>query len=83
MEVSIERSTGGSGETVASAFTHLNNAWHDSGAHFSNISLPINSHVKEEDWNQLILLKTIADDSEFDCGGRNPANYPGEHRNKI
>ena len=45
MEVSIERSTGGNEETVASAFTHLNNAWHDSGVHFSNISLPINSHV--------------------------------------
>ena len=45
MEVSIGRSTGGNVETVASAFTHLNNAWHDAGVHFSNISLPVNSHV--------------------------------------
>ena len=56
MEVSIGRSTGGSVGTVASAFTHLNNAWHDSGVHFSNISLPLNSHVNHDHWNKLILL---------------------------
>ena len=45
VEVSIGRSSDGFVETVASAFTHLNNAWHDAGVHFSNISLPLNSHV--------------------------------------
>ena len=83
MEVSIERSTGSNVETVSSAFTHLNNAWHDSGVHFSNISLPINSHVNYGGWNQLIIYKTIADDSQFDRGRGNPANSSDKHRNKI
>ena len=32
---------------------------------------------------QLILLKTIAEDSQFDSGRRNPADSPGQHRSKI
>ena len=49
VEVTIEKSNGDNTETIASVFTHLKDAWHDSGVHFSNITLPINSHVNTKE----------------------------------
>lgn len=39
------KSANGTSEILTTAFTHVKDAWHDMGVHFSNLSLPFSSHV--------------------------------------
>ena len=58
--IDIMKASNGSSQSIGTAFSHIKNAWHDSGAQFSSVALPINFHVRvyaklEFYWSQLTI----------------------------
>ena len=63
-KINIMKQANGTTEVLATAFTHVKDAWHDNGIQFSNISLPFNQHVSSlnngfENINLLITYITL------------------------
>merc|ERR1712117_921398 len=64
-KINLMKKRDGVDNVLSTAFTHIKNAWHDSGIHFSNITLPFNSQVlvtlKEGDelWIQAEMSKLL------------------------
>ena len=53
------KSANGTSEILTTAFTHVKDAWHDMGVHFSNLSLPFSSHVNIKFIHFIALLISI------------------------